>query len=185
MLACLFAGCSTTSDQIKTKMLSERTGIFQETQGIGLPPKGMADLVVKAQIKTTAQGFYILESKDSPHGKPQYSLVFNIDGQVVKWEVDGKKEESSFYDKNGKMTADGGEGARYVLEKRIRLSVGPHTIFFVLPGDNYIKEFTVNLRTNEVNILELKPIYMKDSWRRETFLKGIKDFALVLNGQRL
>jgi len=185
MLACLFAGCSTASEQIRTKMLSERTDIFQETEGIGPPPKGMADLVIKTQIKTTVEGFYILESKDSPHGKPKYSFVFNIDGQVVEWKVDGKKEETSFYDKDGKMTADGGEGMKYVLEKRIRLDAGPHEILFALPGDNYFKKFAVDLKKGDVNILEFKPIYMKDNWRRETFLKGIKDFELFLNGKRL
>ena len=45
--------------------------------------------------------------------------------QHVEWQMEGHRENSSFYDKDGKKTVDGGPGMRYVLEKKIRIASGP------------------------------------------------------------
>jgi hypothetical protein len=183
VLAFSFLGCSTASKEIQAKLISERTDVFQEIRGEGgVPPQGSADVVIKAQVKTNLEGFYILESKNSPHGKPKYSFLFNIDGQSVVWEANGQKEDASLY--NGQP--DWGKGMRYVLEKRIRLTSGHHRIFFALPGDDYFKEFGITLKGSELAVLELNPIYkMGGRNSRPSFLNGVKDFEIFLNGEKV
>jgi hypothetical protein len=133
------------------------------------------------------EGYYLFEPKDSFHGKPTYPFLLNIDGQHVVWQMEGHKENTSFYDKAGRQTIDGGPGMRYFLEKKIKIEIVPglHKVFVTLPGDNYYKEFEVTLIKDTVYTLELMPIYMKDSWRRPSYLRGIKDFEMVLNSEPL
>jgi hypothetical protein len=183
VLAFSFLGCSSASKEIKAKLISERTDVFHEVRGEGrMPSQGSADLVIKAQVKTNLEGFYILESKNSPHGKPKYSFLFNIDGQSVVWEAKRQKEDASFYDGQ----PDWGEGMRYVLEKRIRLAPGYHRIFFALPGDDYFKEFGITLKGNELTVLELNPIYKTEGRNsRPCLLNGVKDFEIFLNGEKV
>lgn len=95
--------------------------------------------------------------------------------------MEGHRENTSFYDKDGKKTADGGPGMRYVLEKRIRIASGPHKVFIALPGDNYFKEFDITLNNDALFILDLSPIYLQDSKRRQSYLRGIKDITVVLS----
>ena len=91
----------------------------QEVADAGAPPQGFADLVVKAEIKTHREGYYIAESKESPHGKPGYPFVLNVDGQAAVWKVDGQKDVKPASDEKGKTSKDpeAGTGIKYVLEK--------------------------------------------------------------------
>ncbi len=61
---------------------SVRTDIFTEVEGTGTIPADYADVIIKANIKTHLEGYYILESKDL-HGKPGYPFLINIDGQAM------------------------------------------------------------------------------------------------------
>ncbi len=145
------------SKDISSSFIDSRSDVYGETAPPG-PVSGMVDLIIKANFKTHLEGFYILESKDSPHGNPTYSFLINIDGQHALWQMDGHKEITSIYDTNGKRTIEGGAGMRYTLEKRIKILAGPHTIFIGLPGDNYYKKFQVSLESNTVTELPLEPI---------------------------
>lgn len=49
---------------------------LDETRSTG----GFVDLTINAQIKTHLEGWYLLECKNSLHGKPEYPFLFNIDG---------------------------------------------------------------------------------------------------------
>jgi hypothetical protein len=66
VLGTTLTGCGTASKQIRMKSHSERTDVFK---GEGVIPKWFADLVIRASIKTHLEGYYILESKASLHGK--------------------------------------------------------------------------------------------------------------------
>lgn len=179
-------GC-VTSKEIIQKSKSERTDVFSEVKEDEIIPKGFADLVIKASIKTHLESYYILESKESLHGKPGYPFVINIDGQAAVWKVDGQREVTPAYDEKGKRTHEGGEGMRYILEKRIRLSAGSHKVFLRLPDENYFKEFNITFKEGEVYVLEFKPIYKYKTrpYRIPTFLKGIKAYKVFLNGYRV
>ena len=186
VLGIAFTISEVTADgkEIMSKSQSDRTDIFSEVKEEGMPPKGFVDLIIKASIKTHLEGYYILESKESLHGKPAYPFVFNIDGQAVTWKVEGQKHIIPAYDKEGKTSTDpeAGEGVKYVLEKRVRLTAGSHRIFFGLPEEYYSKNFDITLKEDEVYVLEFKPTYKYKTrpYRIPAFLKGIKHYTVSL-----
>ncbi len=179
-------GCGATAKEIRAKSLSERSDVFHEVKEEGITPKGFVDVVIKASIKTHLEGYYALESKESLHGKPGYPFVLNIDGQSATWKVDGQKDIKPKYDEKGKTIPDpeAGEGMKYVLEKKIRLTAGSHRLFFGLPEDDYAFEADILLKEGELNILEFQPVYKSKRmpYRMPTFLKGIQRYEMFLDG---
>ena len=188
-------GCGATTKEIRAKTLGEKTDIFHEVKGESTAPQGFADVVIKASIKTHHEGYYILESKESLHGKKGYPFVINIDGQAVTWKADGQGDNKPKYDGQGKAIADpeAGDGIQYVIEKKIRLAAGPHRIFLGLPEDDYAVETTLILKEGGPYVLEFKPVYKSKRKhysirkaerfkRNETYLKGIKKFDTFLDG---
>ncbi|MEW6740216.1 MAG: hypothetical protein ACOYU2_13515 [Nitrospirota bacterium] len=188
-LGITLAGCGTAMQEVKAKSQSERTDVFSEVKEEGMPPKGFADLVIRASIKTRLESYYILESKESLHGKPVYPFAINIDGQAAVWKVEGQKNIIPAYDQDGKTSLDpeAGDGMKYVLERRIRLSAGSHKVFFGLPEENYSKNFDIALKEGAVYVLEFKPTYKYKTrpHRIPTFMKGIKGYEVFLDGKQL
>ncbi|MFH0788326.1 MAG: hypothetical protein V2B13_12020 [Pseudomonadota bacterium] len=73
---------------------------------------------------------------------------------------------------------------RYVLYKRIRLVPRPHTIFFGLPGGDYLKEVRLTLPGGEAHVLEFKPIYRSRRGRStRSFLNGVIGGEIALDGK--
>jgi len=188
-------GCGVTAKEIQAKSFGERTDIFYEVREEGVPHKGFVDVVIKASIKTHHEGYYVLESKKSLHGKAGYPFVLNIDGQAVTWKVDGHEDIKPKYDGKEKAVPDpeAGEGMKYILERKIRMAAGPHRIFFALPEDDYALEAIIVFKEDGSNTLEFKPVYKSERKyysirksermkRNETFLKGIKGLEIFLNG---
>jgi hypothetical protein len=175
--------CSGISNEIKAKSLSERNDVFQEIIAEEPIPKGFADITITAQIKTHLPGYFALKSANSLDGKAQYPFLFNIDGQAVMWNVDGKKENTPVYDSDGNRTQDGGEGMRYVLKKKIRVAACSHKIYFALPGKNYYKEVEVTARNGERLSLEFKPVYRRYRSISQDYTRGIKDYQFFQNGK--
>ncbi len=180
LCAVILYGCHGASEEIAAKSIDQRSGVFYEAGKEEKPSRDMVELVIKAQIKTHLEGFYILESRNSLYGRPTYPFLLNIDGQHVVWKMDGRKELTSYFDADGKWTIDGGPGMRYTLEKKVWIAPGAHTVFIALPGDDFAKQFEIALNRDKLNVLELKPIYHQNSHRRQTYLRGIKDFEVVL-----
>jgi len=186
VLGIAFAISEATANEkeIMSKSQSDRTDVFSEVKDEGMPPKGFVDLVIKASIKTHLEGYYILESRESLHGKQGYPFLINIDGQAAIWKIDGLKDTKPPYDKDGKTNPDpeSGEGVKYFLEKKVRLTAGSHRIFFGLPEENYSKNFDITLKEDEVYVLEFKPTYKYKTrpYRIPTFLKGIKHYTVSL-----
>ena len=182
VLAGLIAGCGIASREIKMKSESKRTDVFSEVRE-GVPPKGFADLAIRSSIKSHLEGYYLLESKRSLHGKQVYPFLLNVDGQAIVWEVEGEKEDTPSRDERGRRTPEGGEGMRYNLEKRIRLSAGSHKVFFALPGERYSREFEITLKEGESHTLEIKPAYRIDSRKVKSFLNGVHAVDVFLGGK--
>lgn len=182
-------GCGTTAKEIQARTQSDKTGVFSETKGDEPIPKGFAELTIKANIKTHIEGYYILESKESQHGKQKYPFVVNIDGQAARWEVDGIKDVKPAYDADGRTSRDpeAREGIKYDLEKRLKLSGGAHKVFFGLPEDNYFREVEITLKEGEAYVLEYRPVYRYKTYpaRIPTFLKGIDKYEVLLNGKQV
>lgn len=182
----ILIGCGAATKEIRIKTQTERTDVFTEVKNTDALSQGFAVLTIKATIKTHLEGYYALESKDSPHGKPDYPFLININGQAETWNVAGQKESLPLYDKEGKtiLDPDAGEGIKYVLEKKIGLRAGTHKVFLGLPADDYFKEVEITLKEGNTYMLEFKPVYKYKTrhTRIPTFRRGIKEMDIYLNG---
>jgi hypothetical protein len=185
----IFAGCGITAKEIQARSQSEKTNIFTEVSDGGTIPKGFAELTIKANIKTHIEGYYILESKESLHGKQKYPFLLNIGGQAALWKVDGIKDSRPAYEGDGKASHDpeAREGMKYTLEKRVRLAAGTHKVLLGFPEENFFSEVEVTLTEGGENILEFKPVYRYKTHptRIPTFLRGIKEYEVSLNGNKI
>lgn len=188
MLAIVLTGCGTTAKEIRAKSNSDKTGVFSEVKGDEPIINGFAILTIKAHIKTHVEGYFILEPKETLHGKEKYPFVVNIGGQSARWEVAGIKDVKPAYDADGKTSRDpeAREGFKYNLEKKVLLTAGAHKVYFGLPEEKFAAEVEISLKEGETGILEFKPIYRtkKIPTRIPTFLKGINKYEVFLNDKQ-
>ena len=182
------AGCGTAVKEMRMKSQSERTDVFVEVKDGEPIPEGFADLMITANIKTPLAGYYILESKESLHGKQGYPFLVNIDGQTALWKIDGVRDSKPAYDKDGTSSRDpeAREGMRYALNKKVRLWAGSHRIFFGLPQEDYYSAVDIELK-GESSLIEYKPVYRykRLPTRIPAFLKGISRYEVFLNGRQI
>ncbi len=174
-------GCGGAAKQIRATSQSMATGVFTEVKDQQTPPKETVDLTIKASIKTPPEGYYLLE-RTPPRRKDGYPFELNIDGQEIVWKVERKSEITPRWDENGKIIPEGGEGIRYVLEKKIRLRPGFHHVVFGLPDENYFTEVKVSLREGEPHTLEFQPVYVMGRKHHKSFYHGIKSYDAFLDG---
>jgi hypothetical protein len=189
LMSLILIGCAGTPQAIRQNAQSQRMDIFTEIKNDDTPVQGFVILTIKATIKTHLEGYYLLESKESIHGKPGYPFVINIDGQAATWKVDGQKETLPRYDKDGKTShhPEAGEGVKYILGKKIQLRPGAHKVFFGLPADDYFKEVEVSLKEGNAPILEFRPVYKYKTLptRIPTFVKGIRDYEVYWGNTKI
>ena len=176
-------GCSSTA-QLLAKPKAMGTGVFTEVKDGQPAPKGSVDLVVKASFKTPTHEHYLLESRTPPPTEGGYPFELNIDGQEIIWKVEGKIERTPVSGEHGRLP-EGGEGIRYVLEKKIRVTPGFHHVVFGLPYENYYTEVKVSLKEDEPHTLEFKPIYETSLRGYRTFHRGIKSYSAFLDGTQI
>ena len=169
----LLAGCVTTSQFMKARSQGARSDVFEEVGEKDTVPREYALLEIRASIKTHTEGFYLLESRDSLHGKKGYPFVLNIDGQAVAWKVDGREETIPIHFEKGGRNPEGGTGVRYEIRKKIRLAAGSHRVFFGLPAADYYREFDVTLKEGRSYTMAFEPVYKKHRRDTRRFLSGL------------
>lgn len=195
----LISGCASSQKNIIAKSQSTRSDVFVEIEDDEAIPPGYSDIIVKMSIKTQPTGFYLWESKDSfseksgfPPGffiweskdslseRPGLPFIFNIDGQASIWKMEGRQEITSTYNKKGLIIPDGGVGMRYILHKKIRLTLGKHRVFFWFPRDECIREFDILIERG-ISKMDIKPIYRQNRKGIRNFLSGLSDFEVFYN----
>lgn len=181
LLLLLTMGCVGAGTEIKNRSESLRTDVFSEAREDAPPEKSFADLTVIASVKTHVEGRYHFETPGSLHGA-KYPSILNIDGQAVTWMVPGVLDRTPHSIKEGEH-AEGGEGMRYNLLRRIRLRPGTHTVFFALPGDGVSTEITIDLLEGSHSVLKFVPVYRRDSYHGPRFDKGVDRLETYLNGR--
>jgi hypothetical protein len=170
----ILAGCMTTSQFMKARSQSARADVFEQVGEKDTVPREYALLEIRASIKTHTEGFYLLESRDSLHGKKGYPFVLNIDGQAVVWKVDGREKSIPIYFEKGGRNPEGGTGVKYEIRKKIRLAAGSHRVFFGLPAEDYYQEFDVTLKEGRSYTLAFEPVYKKQRRDTRRFLSGLE-----------
>lgn len=180
----VLVGCGLAAKKIDLKSQSQKTDVFSEVKKEGIPAKGFADLIIKTSIKTHVGGYYFIEPRKTFHGQEEYPILINIDGQAMTWKLKGQKEVIP--NQKGNHNPEEGEGMRYELNKRIRLALGPHQIFFGLPGEKVYKEIHLTFREGIMNVLEFKPIYRTGSGEStRSFMHGVDGGELFFNGNNI
>lgn len=180
------AGCATAPVEIPAISQNMRANVFTEVTRESMPPRGFADLVIKACIKTPPERHSILWWINDLHGKADYPFLFNMDGQAVTWKADKVIDETSQSCENAPDNPECGAGVKYVLEKRIRLSVGSHAVSFNLPAEDYSMQVEISVSEGKKNILEFKPIYNKRfKGATRNFLFGLKQYDVSYNGKKI
>jgi len=186
LMLAILSGCGAAARTIAARSTNEKSDVFTEVAGSEAAPAGYADVLITANIKTHLEGFYKAEFKTSSHGKETYPFLFNIDGQAALWKAEGKKHELPEYDAYGHTSKDpeAGAGIKYVLNKKIRLRVGPHTLFFGLPEDDYYREVVINVKEGDSQMLEFRPEYRYKTrpTRIPTYMQGVSKFDILSNG---
>lgn len=182
VLGFALVGCVASSQEIKLHSESLRADVFKEVKGEELQP-GFADVIIKTSLKTPVQQPSAdNKSQITTPGNEGCPFLLNIDGQAVQWVVDGQKETAPFIDASGKHNQEGGEGIKYVLEKKIRLKAGTHKVFFGLSALNYYKQFEIAVHEGKIYVVELKPVY---SWKHRnmvrSFEKGLAYYEISVN----
>jgi hypothetical protein len=175
VLSFALAGCVASSQEIKLHSETIKADVFKEVKGGELQP-GFADLIIKASFKTPVQQPSVdNKSQITTSRNEGYPFLLNIDGQAVQWVVEGKKETALFIDASGNHNQEGGEGIKYILEKKIRVKAGTHKVFFGLPAKNYYKQFEITVHEGKAYSIEFKPIY---SWKHRNMVRSFeKGFA--------
>jgi hypothetical protein len=188
LLLAILAGCGAEAKMITAKLQSERVDVFQEMPGGESLPAGFADLVIKACIKTHLEGYHADESNDSAHGKEAYPFLVNIDGQAALWNVAGKRHDLPKY-VDGKTSRDpeAGNGMKYVLEKKVRLTAGTHKVFYGLPEEPYYTVVDITVASGHAYVLEFKPKYWHThlTTTMPTFYKGIISYEVSIDGVKV
>ena len=175
-------GCGGAVKQITAESQGMRTDVFIEVKDQQPFAKEAVDLTIRASIKTPPEGYYLFGERTHPQGKDGYPFELNIDGQEIVWGMQGKPEITPRWDENGRIIPEGGEGIRYVLDKKIRLRPGFHHVVFGLPDENYFTEVKVSLREGEPHTLEFQPVYVMGRKHHRSFYHGIKSYDAFLDG---
>ncbi len=178
------AGCARERKQAKQDIQGMPTKIFSEVTGEQTPRAGLVDLTIKSSVKTPTHEHYLLESRTPPPAEGGYAFELNIDGQEVVWKVEGTLEKTPISDKEGR-TPEGGEGIRYILDKKIRLAPGAHHVVFGVPYDDFYTEVKVSLKEGDPHTLEFQPIYSTGRRGYETYHRGISRTRILLDGVRV
>jgi hypothetical protein len=176
------SGCA--AEGKRTKPQGMRTDIFSEVKGKQPPPAGAVDLTIRASAKIPTREHFLLESRIPPPTEGGYPFELNIDGQESVWKVEGILEKTPISDEKGR-TPEGGEGIRYILDKKIRLAPGAHHVVFGVPYDDYYTEVKASLKEGEPHTLEFQPIYSTGRRGYETFHRGISRTRVLLDGVRI
>ena len=86
---------------------------------------------------------------------------------------------------NSRRNPEGGEGVKYILEKRIRLNPGRYRVYLGLTEETFQKEIDINIIEGKTSILEFKPVYRWDRYGGYRFYKGIRDFKVYFNEKEI
>lgn len=172
------------TEQIREKSI-EQGAVFKELTD-GRPTPGFSVLTIQAIMKTPKEGFYPLEFKPALRGKPEYPFVFNIGGQGVTWLAQGTPDIQR-KDLEGKRNPEGGEGMKYILEKRIMLKPGTYKIYIGLVEEALQKEVDVTLSEGKTSVLQFMPLYFTSRFNRSagSFYQGLRDFEVHLDRIRI
>lgn len=182
LFAGVAAGCATGGRVVNSAPPIPKSGIFVESAEAGPLPDGTAEMEIRMRVKTPHAGYFLLGSGGIPHGTDEYPVLLDIDGQAIEWKISGFEETEPALYSHGTRTPEGGKGVVYVLKKKIRISPGPHRVFFSLPAEGASTGIDITVREKGIYSLVLEPAYGKGKrYPNGYFTKGVRELRGIFS----
>ena len=178
ILGLILAGCAVSNQNL----LGQRNDVFQVASDGAAVGVDEAVVTVSASIKTHKYSPLLFEP--SKHGKEEYLLFVDINGQSMRLPMEMQNETTTT---DPHTDPESGEGVRYLYKTTIRLKPGTYTFTAYLPTED------VSVRREVVVPREGKTIIIKPTYRglarrkppslrwRPDFKDGVKGFDIMAN----
>ncbi len=176
ILGLILAGCAVSNQAL----LGQRNDVFRVVSDGAAGGAEEAFVTVSASIKTHKYSPILFEP--SKHGKDEYQLFVDINGQSIKMPMEMHNETTAT---DPHTDPESGEGVRYLYKTTIRLKPGTYTFTASLPTED------VSVRQEIVIPIEGKTIIIKPTYRglarkkvpslrwRPDFRDGVKGLDIV------
>jgi len=166
ILGLVLAGCAASNQNL----LGQRNDVFQVASDRAAVGADEAIVAVSASIKTHKYSPLLFEP--SKHGKEEYRLFIDINGQSINLPME-RQEEMTTTDPH--IDPESGEGVRYRYKTTIRLKPGTYTVTAYLPTENVSVRREVVI-PREGKTLIVNPIYRGLARRKAPSLRRLPDF---------
>ncbi|MHB1184987.1 MAG: hypothetical protein ACYC4A_09860 [Desulfobulbia bacterium] len=172
----ILAGCAASNQNL----LGQRNDVFQVASDGAAVGADEAVVTVSSSIKTHKYSPLLFEP--SKHGKDEYLLFVDINGQSIRLPME-MQDETTTTDPH--TDPESGEGVRYLYKTIIRLRPGTYTFTAYLPTED------VSVRREVVIPIEGKTIIIKPTYRglarrkppslrrRPDFKDGVKGLDII------
>ena len=150
ILGLILAGCAVSNQAL----LGQRNDVFRVVSDGAAGGAEEAFVTVSASIKTHKYSPILFEP--SKHGKDEYQLFVDINGQSIKMPMEMHNETTAT---DPHTDPESGEGVRYLYKTTIRLRPGTYTFTASLPTED------VSVRQEIVIPIEGKTIIIKPTYR--------------------
>ena len=176
ILGLILAGCAASNQNL----LGQRNDVFQVVSDGAAVGANEAVVTVSASIKTHKYSPLLFEP--SKHGKDEYLLYVDINGQSMGLPMEMQNETTTT---DPHTDPESGEGVRYLYKTTIRLRPGSYTFTAYLPTED------VSVRREVVIPREGKTIIIKPTYRglarrkppslrwRPDFKDGVKGLDII------
>lgn len=176
ILGLILAGCAASNQNL----LGQRNDVFRVVSDGAAVGADEAVVTVSASIKTHKYSPLLFEP--SKHGKDEYLLFVDINGQSMRLPMEMQNETTTT---DPHTDPESGEGVRYLYKTTIRLKPGTYSFTAYLPTED------VSVRREVVIPIEGKTIIINPTYRglarrkapslrwRPDFRDGVKGFDIV------
>ena len=177
ILGLILAGCAVSNQAL----LGQRNDVFQVASDETAVGADEAVVIVSASIKTHKYSALLFEP--SKHGKDEYQLFVDINGQSMRLPMEMQNETTAT---DPHTDPESGEGVRYLYKTTIRLKPGTYTVTAYLPTED------VSVRREVVIPIEGKTIIINPTYRglarrkapslrwRPDFKDGVKGLDIMV-----
>ena len=172
ILGLILAGCAASNQNL----LGQRNDVFQVTSDGAAVGADEAVVTVSASIKTHKYSALLFEP--SKHGKDEYLLFVDINGQSMGLPMEMQSETTTT---DPHTDPESGEGVRYLYKTTIRLRPGSYTFTAYLPTEDVSVRREVVIPTEGKAII-IKPTYRGLARRKPPSLRWRPDFKDGVKG---
>ena len=168
----ILAGCVASNQNL----LGQRNDVFQVVSDGAAVGADEAVVTVSASIKTHKYSALLFEP--SKHGKDEYPLFVDINGQSIRLPMEMQNETTAT---DPHTDPESGEGVRYLYKTTIRLKPGTYTVTAYLPTEDVSVRGEVVI-PREGKAIIIKPTYRGLARRKAASLRWRPDFKDGVKG---